>query len=314
MDEFSLINTFFKSISFQRKDVIFGIGDDAACLTVPEGMQLLVSCDTLIADVHFLSSWDAYDIAYKAVMVNVSDIAAMGGTPSWLTLALTLPSNDEQWLRRFSQGLHDSLNQYHIALIGGDTTRGSLSITLTIHGLIPTGKAVRRNGASPGDIIYVSGELGGAALAVTHEDLEPHDKTILMKKLQRPTPRIDLTQDLRAFATSAIDISDGFSADLHHICEESRVGATLDLAAIPLHPLVRKYEKNKALAFALSGGDDYELCFTVAPHDEKGLLNSLSRAGISCYRVGVMDEKSGLRGKALNGELIELTIKGYQHF
>ena len=316
MDEFSLIDVFFKSIPHQRKDVVFGIGDDAACLQIPHGMQLLVSCDTLVDDIHFLSSWDAYDIACKAVMVNVSDIAAMGGTPCWLTLAITLPTLEKNWLHRFSQGLHDSLSSYNMALIGGDTTHGPLCMTLTIHGLVPVGKAVRRSGARPGDKIYVSGELGGAALAVAclqHQDIDAADKAILMKKLLHPVPRVDLAVDLRAYATAAIDISDGLSADLNHICVESQVGACLKLDSLPVHPLVKKYLGKKALDFALNGGDDYELCFTVAPKNEEQFLASLAKTGLSCYPIGLVQEQLGLRA-TLNGEMVPIIIDGYKHF
>lgn len=317
MDEFSLINSFFKSIPNKRKDVVFGIGDDAACVQIPSDMQLLISCDTLVAEVHFLSSWDAYDIACKAVLVNVSDIAAMGGNPCWLTLALTLPENDEKWLKRFSQGLENSLSHYNIALIGGDTTRGPLSISMTIHGLVPKGKALRRSGAVPGDKIYVSGELGGAAFAVTNlmqPEIKAHHKEQFMKKLQHPIPRIDLGPSLRAYATAAIDISDGLSADLHHICVESHVGACLKLDSIPVFPLVKKYHENNALDFALSGGDDYELCFTVAPKHEEQLLMNLAHAKLCCYQIGVIEKELGLRAETSSGKIESLKVRGYQHF
>ena len=317
MDEFSLINTYFKSILDNRDDVILGIGDDAACLQIPVGMQLLVSCDTLIAETHFLSTWDAYDIAYKAVMVNVSDIAAMGGSPCWLTLAVTLPTFDEHWLKRFSQGLQDSLSRYSIALIGGDTTRGPLSMTLTIHGLIPEGKMVSRHGAAPGDKIYVSGELGAAALAVassTRQDMSPIDIAILMEKLLHPEPRVDLNRDLQSFATAAIDISDGLSADLNHICMASGVGACLILDSIPVDPVVKKYQRERAIDFALSGGDDYELCFTVAPKNEELLLLSLAKSGLRCYPIGVIEHQQGMRMTLLSGETVVLEPRGYKHF
>lgn len=317
MGEFSLITTYFNAIPHNRKDVIFGIGDDAACLQIPGGMQLLVSSDTLVAGVHFLSSWNAYDVAYRAVMVNVSDIAAMGGSPCWLTLALTLPEYEEHWLQHFSQGLRDALGRFNIALIGGDTTRGPLSMTLTIHGLVPEGCAIRRSGARPGDKIYVSGELGAAALAVAnldHQDMGVVDNTILMKKLLHPEPRIDLGYDLQTFATAAIDISDGLSADLHHICVESHVGASLYCDSIPIHPLVRKYQGDNALNFALSGGDDYELCFTVAPKNEEQLLVNLSKIGLVCYPIGVIDAQPGLRIKTSTGAIIPLEPRGYSHF
>lgn len=317
MDEFSLIGHFFQSIPHERTDVVFGIGDDAACLHVPEGQQLLVSSDTLVADVHFCQTWDAYDIACKAVMVNVSDIAAMAGAPCWVTLALTLPTYDPHWLTRFSQGLNDSLHPFNIALIGGDTTRGPLSLTLTIHGLVPAGKAVRRSGAAPGDKIYISGEIGAAALAVSFLDTKNNhdpDMAILLKKLQHPRPRVDLGLYLQKYATAAIDISDGLSADLNHICVASGLGACLYLENIPIHPLVKKYLGDKALDFALSGGDDYELCFTVAPEHETVLLSELANAGLSCYLIGEMQTGSGLSARNIAGDMASVKVQGYQHF
>ncbi len=317
MNEFELIDTFFKSITHHRDDVVFGIGDDAACLQVSVDEQLVISCDTLVVDVHFLKAWDAYDIAYRAVMVNVSDMAAMGASPCWVTLALTLPACEPTWLQRFSMGMTDALNRFNIALIGGDTTRGNLSITLTIHGLVPKGKAVRRSGASIGDRIYVSGELGAAALAVAflqRDDIDPHDKAVLMKKLLHPEPRIDLSNYLQTFASAAIDISDGLSADLCHICEASNTGAGIISDRIPVHPLVKKYQCENAIDFVLSGGDDYELCFTVAPQKEVQFLKSLAQAGLNCYPIGVIEALPGLRIKQITGEVMPLMVKGYNHF
>lgn len=317
MDEFSLIDTYFTPFVHHRSDVVFGIGDDAACLDIPAGMQLLVSCDTLIVGVHFLSDWDPYDIAYRAVMVNVSDIAAMGGYPCWVNLALTLPSPDCAWLERFSKGLHCALKKYNITLIGGDTTCGALAMTLTIHGLVPKDHAIRRNGASVGDIIYVTGELGAAALAVLHlkiDGMNEVDKDIIMEKLLHPIPRIDFARDLSTLASAAIDISDGLSADLNHICTASQVAAALVLEAIPIHPLVKKYQGNTALDFALSGGDDYELCFTVSPTNEPLLLKRLAQSNLTCYRIGVIEAGSGLRETTLTGDSQLLEPRGYRHF
>ena len=317
MDEFSLINTYFKDLTSSRDDVIVGVGDDAACLQIPVGMDLLVSCDTLVSEVHFLSTWDPYDIAYKAVMVNVSDMAAMGAKPCWITLALTLPNLDQSWLERFSCGLKVALNQYNIALIGGDTTRGPLAMTLTIHGLASKGKILKRSGAKVGDLIYVSGLLGAAALAVeflTHKDLNASDKLALMSKLLHPVPRIDLADILISVATSAIDISDGLSADLNHICEASEVGACLNLDAIPIHPLLKKYKGIKALDFALTGGDDYELCFTVSAGNEKQFLKRSGELGLLCYPIGIIEAEPGLRGTNEQGERVALASRGYCHF
>jgi thiamine-monophosphate kinase len=317
MNEFSLIDVFFKAPALYRQDVILGIGDDAACVQVPKGQHLLVSTDTLIAGVHFVESWDPYCIACRAVMVNVSDIAAMAGKPCWLTLALSLPEFNKAWLERFSQGLHDSLKQFDIALIGGDTTRGPLSMTLTIHGLVPAGKAIQRGGAKPGDKIYLSGELGAAALAVAflHRDgLDASDKQLLLQKLQYPYPRVDLADILQEYASAAIDISDGLSGDLHHICVASGVGACVWLADIPIHSLVGKYQGRDAVKLALHGGDDYELCFTIPRYKEESFLARLAASGLSCYPIGMIEEQKGLRMVTRDNEVKNLIPRGYSHF
>ena len=317
MDEFSLINRFFKSIASDRPDVILGIGDDAAILEVPKDQQLLVSCDTLLADVHFCSNWDAYDIAYKAVMVNISDIAAMAGRPSWITLGLTLPTLDEAWLQRFSDGFRAALHRYQVALIGGDTTRGPFSMTLTVHGFVPAGRAVRRSGARPGDVIYVTGELGAAALAVdflTRQGCDALDWPLLLDKLQHPKPRVDWVDYLQAYATASIDISDGLSADLNHICAASQVGACLESDRIPVHKRVQKYKQEHALDFALGGGDDYELCFTVPKECEALLLSALASAGLQGYAIGTIEAEPGLRLSMPNTECVTLCARGYTHF
>lgn len=317
MNEFALIDTFFKTLTHERSDVVLGIGDDAACLNVPIGQQLLVSTDTLVAGVHFLEDWDAYDIAYKAVMVNLSDIAAMAAKPCWLSLALTLPKLDRNWLIRFSQGLKSALKQFDVALIGGDTTHGPLSITMTIHGLVAEGHALARSGAKANDKIYVSGCLGAAALAVNLESIpimDDADKQTLMTALQHPQPRIDLADILQRCASAVIDISDGLSADLNHICEASQLGAYLSLPDIPVHPLVTKYLQEKALDLALQGGDDYELCFTVPLEKEPQLLDLLAKAGLRCYQIGLMDKELGLYAKTEQGEKRALAARGYSHF
>lgn len=316
MDEFSLIDTFFKSIGSTRQDVVFGIGDDAACLQVPNGYQLLVSTDSLLADVHFCANWDPYDIACKCVMVNVSDIAAMGGMPCWVSLALTLPSQDLHWLKRFGQGFNDSLQRFNIALIGGDTTKGPLSITITIHGLVPTGQSIQRKGAKVGDVIYVSGQLGAAALAVHYLSLpmDNQDRAVVLDLLQHPNPRVDLNACLQAYASAAIDISDGLSADLNHICVASNVGACLFLEQIPVHRLVKQYQPQQALDFVLHGGDDYELCFTVPKQNQTTFLQFLDKMNLQCYPIGVIESVPGMRCQTQLGDMIELTPRGYRHF
>lgn len=317
MDEFAVIDRFFKPLISSRGDVIVGIGDDAACLSVPSEDEVLVSTDTLVAGVHFLKEWDAYDVASRAIRVTISDIAAMGGTPTWITLGLTLPELDSQWLERFSKGLKDTLAIWDLALVGGNITKGPLSMTLTVQGLVPKGKSVLRRNAKAGDKIYVTGELGAAAFALRTLDqssqVRLEDKASLMKKLLHPMPRIDLNTCLRHYATAAIDISDSLSADLNHICIASGLGACIEKKKIPIDPIIKTYVQARALDFALYGGDDYELCFTVAPNQEKGLLTFLAKQGLVCYLIGVMQKEKELTLQQEEG-LVHIIPRGYNHF
>lgn len=319
MNEFSLIQQYFKRQAVAREDVVYGIGDDAACVRVPEGMDLFISTDTLVSEVHFSNNWDASDIAYKAVMVNVSDMAAMAAKPCWLSLALSMPSYDESWLKRFSKGLHKALSLYNISLIGGDTTRGPLAMTLGIHGLAPRGQGIRRQGAKASDIIWVSGDLGGAALGLAvslsqRDDIKKKDQTTLLEKLKHPRPRVDLEALLRSYATAAIDISDGLAQDLNHICNANQLAARLSLQAIPVHPLLTKYEGEKALEMALNGGDDYELCFTTPAESLGDFRKACAAAKVSCCPIGIMEEGRGLLGVGKGDKIVEIEAKGYRHF
>lgn len=267
--EFSLIARYFDRVRTSRLDVETGIGDDCALLNIPEKQTLAISTDTLVCGRHFLPDIDPADLAYKALAVNVSDLAAMGADPAWLTLALTLPEVDEAWLEAFSDALFEQLNYYDMQLIGGDTTAGPLSMTLAIHGYVPAGRALKRSGAKPGDWIYVTGTPGDSAagLAILQNRLaveDADDAAYLVKRHLRPTPRILHGQALRERASSAIDLSDGLISDLGHILKASGVGARIDLDLFPLsEPLRRHADPEQALRWALSGGEDYELCFTV---------------------------------------------------
>lgn len=320
MNEFSLIEQFFKPLSIQSKEVLLGIGDDAACLQIPADNHLLVSTDTLVSEVHFLPTWNPYDLAYRSLMVNISDMAAMAAQPRWITLALTLPAIDKAWLASFTQGLQAALHEWNIVLIGGDTTRGPLSITITIMGLVPQGQAILRQGAKPGDTLLVSGPLGAAALAVRflkeppQDPLSEEDQAELMKHLLHPKPRVDMIQALRSHASCAIDISDGLSADLNHLCVASGVGACLTRDAIPIHPLVKKYLGPKAIDFALTGGDDYELCFAVSTPLLESFLALCKSANLVCYPIGVIEAEQGLRTKTAEKGCVDLTPSGYTHF
>lgn len=308
-----------------RDDVILGIGDDCALLDTnihhdPDEL-LALTMDTLVAGVHFPEATEAYDIGYKSLAVNLSDLAAMGATPRWITLSLTLPEACEQWLHEFSQGLFELARQYQVALVGGDITRGPLTITIQAHGSVPKFFALRRSGARPGDAIVVSGTLGDAALGLMQmqehlprfetDDVSAH---YFAHRLNRPQPRIKLGVKLRGIATSAIDISDGLAADLQHILDASRCGATIDVdklpfsrEAIPVADAVNLYE------LALTCGDDYELCFTVAKSD----LPRLSELERSCdcrlTVIGSIEAEPGLRINRDNTP-VDISSVGYRHF
>ena len=318
--EFSLIARYFDRVRSSRLDVETGIGDDCALLNIPEKQTLAISTDTLVCGNHFLEDIDPADLAYKALAVNISDLAAMGADPAWLTLALTLPSVDEAWLAAFSDSLFEQLNYYDMQLIGGDTTRGPLSMTLGIHGYVPLGRAIKRSGAKPGDWIYVTGTPGDSAagLAILQKRLsvaDSDDAAYLVRRHLRPTPRILQGQAMRDRASAAIDLSDGLISDLGHILKASQCGARIDLDAIPLsEPMRRHVDSDQALRWALGGGEDYELCFTVPELNRGALEMALSQHGVPCTCVGqISGEIDGLQltraGKPVNFE-----VKGYDHF
>lgn len=318
--EFSLIARYFDRVRSSRRDVETGIGDDCALLNIPEKQTLAISTDTLVCGNHFLADIDPADLAYKALAVNVSDLAAMGADPAWLTLALTLPKVDEAWLETFSDALFEQLNYYDMQLIGGDTTAGPLSMTLAIHGYVPAGRALKRSGAKPGDGIYVTGTPGDSAagLAILQDRLvveEAADADYLIKRHLRPTPRILHGQALRDRASAAIDLSDGLISDLGHILKASGVGARVDLDTFPLSaPLRRHAEPEQALRWALSGGEDYELCFTV-PELNRGTLDvALGHLGVPFTCIGqILPESEGMQFLR-DGEPVTLDWKGYDHF
>ncbi|MEG0533229.1 MAG: thiamine-phosphate kinase, partial [Citrobacter sp.] len=292
--EFSLIARYFDRVRSSRLDVETGIGDDCALLNIPEKQTLAISTDTLVAGNHFLPDIDPTDLAWKALAVNLSDLAAMGADPAWLTLALTLPDVDEAWLEAFSDGLFELLNYYGMQLIGGDTTRGPLSMTLGIHGYVPLGRALKRSGAKPGDWIYVTGTPGDSAagLAILQNRLQvanTKDADYLLQRHLRPTPRILQGQALRDLASAAIDISDGLISDLGHIVNASGCGARVNVDALPYSTVFAQHvEPEQALRWALSGGEDYELCFTV-PEINRGALDvALGHLGTPFTCIGQM--------------------------
>ncbi|KAA1050983.1 thiamine-phosphate kinase [Pseudocitrobacter sp. 73] len=318
--EFSLIARYFDRVRSARFDVETGIGDDCALLNIPEKQTLAISTDTLVSGIHFLPDIDPADLAYKALAVNVSDLAAMGADPAWLTLALTLPSVDERWLEAFSDSLFQQLDYYDMQLIGGDTTKGPLSMTLGIHGYVPVGRALKRSGAKPGDWIYVTGTPGDSAagLAILQNRLtvsDETDNTYLVKRHLRPTPRILQGQALRDLASSAIDLSDGLVSDLGHILKASECGARIDLDALPYSEAMQCHvDGEQAMRWALSGGEDYELCFTV-PELNRGALDvALGHLGVPFTCIGQMSADVDGMHFQRGGDVVTFDYKGFDHF
>ncbi|WP_218814979.1 thiamine-phosphate kinase [Rickettsiella endosymbiont of Dermanyssus gallinae] len=319
ISEFDLIQRFFNQEKNNRADVIRGIGDDAAVLQPPAGQQLVVTTDTLVAGQHFPENTSPFDIAYKALAVNLSDLAAMGAEPAWILLALTLPVADKAWLSEFTQGFFSLMHRFQCQLVGGDTTRGPLSITVQALGFIPNGKALLRSGAQAGDPIYVTGTLGDAGLALADlknkvDILTQEQRSALLTRLNRPDPRVAIGLALRDIASSAIDISDGLAADLAHILAASQVGAVVEVAKLPLSKTLLALQPEKAQQLALSAGDDYELCFTVPEARESALKQALEKIACPYTAVGFISKESGLLLQGENGEPFLLEKQGFLHF
>ncbi|SMN01862.1 Thiamine-monophosphate kinase [uncultured Candidatus Thioglobus sp.] len=306
MNEFDLIEKYFNWYSGLDAS---GVGDDCAIVSVGTKQHIATTVDTLIEGVHFPKNTSAEDIAYKVLAVNLSDLAAMGATPLYFTLALTLPNIDEQWLEEFSSELKSLAQQYNIRLVGGDTTKGALSITINVTGTVAKSKALLRSGAKLGDEIFVSNTLGDAALAWRQIQAEKTPSKALLAQFNRPKPQIELGQALAGVANSCIDISDGLEQDLSHILSRSNVGAKITLDALPLSADVAKYiSKTQDWCIALAGGDDYELCFTVPKSRLDALEVIQDELGINLSKIGVIT-KSGL-----NIEELDKNCHAYRHF
>lgn len=318
--EFSLIARYFDRVRRARLDVETGIGDDCALLNIPDKQTLAISTDTLVSGNHFLPDISPVDLAHKALASNLSDLAAMGADPAWLTLAITLPEVDEDWLEAFSDSLFEQINYYDMQLIGGDTTRGPLSMTLGIYGYVPAGRALKRSGAKPGDWIYVTGTPGDSAagLAILQNRLRvenEQDAQWLLKRHLRPTARILHGQALRDLASAAIDLSDGLSSDLGHIVKASNCGAMLDMDAMPFSDAMRRHvEPEQALRWAMAGGEDYELCFTVPERNRGALDVAIGHLGVPFTCVGQMSaDVEGIQFSR-DGKPVSFDLKGYDHF
>lgn len=316
--EFALIREYFQRDlkTDAQQDVLLGIGDDCALLAPPVGL-LAISVDTLVAGVHFPLESSAGDIAQRALRTNLSDLAAMGACPKWFTLALTLPDSDEGWLREFSRELFACADEYHIALIGGDTTRGPLSITIQVMGETPPGAALRRDGASADDFVFVTNTLGDGAAALalleSRTAFEDAHAEYLRNRFYRPEPQLEAALKLRHIASAALDISDGLVADCAHICAASGVGAVLDVEALPLSEAVQSLPLEVAREYALSGGDDYQLCFTVPPENMPELAMLIARGELQATLIGRMVVGAGVQ-LLLDGEPFFVARKGFEHF
>lgn len=313
--EFNLIEKYFTRATLQAN---LGVGDDAALISPSQNMELAISTDMLVAGTHFFHNAAPYDIGWKALAVNVSDLAAMGAQPKWATLALALPEVNEAWLSEFSRGFFACAEQFNVDLIGGDTTRGPLNISVTIMGEVPKNHAIKRNGAQAEDDIWVSGNLGGAAAGLAHLQgkikLKNDALEASIQALHRPVPRISLGLALRHLANSAIDISDGLAADLGHILKASNVGADIFIKQIPHLPALQANNDAGFQAYILSGGDDYELCFT-APQTAREEIEALSnKLNLPLARIGNTCTTLGLRVYDTENKLIQLQAKGYDHF
>jgi thiamine-monophosphate kinase len=318
--EFNIIKKYFTRPTLQAD---LGVGDDAALLKVANGNQLVVSTDMSVAGTHFFVDAAPFDIGWKSLAVNISDIAAMGANPKWTTLSIALPAIDEIWLTEFSRGFFACADAFHVDLIGGDTTRGPLNISVTIMGEVPTGKALKRSGAQVGDDIWVSGQLGSAALSLACLKSKTLQGKIALNNdtlqanihaLHRPIPRIDLGLKLREIATSCIDISDGLLADLGHILKASNCGATIDLEKIPcIDYLKNDLDNPQFQEFLLAGGDDYELCFTAPASKRKEIELISKQQHILLTRIAATHMDIGLQAM-YKGTALNLINIGFDHF
>ena len=315
--EFELIARHFTR---PAANAVLGVGDDCALVDVTNGMDLAISTDTMVSGTHFFPDVDPEMLGHKALAVNLSDMAAMGAMPYWAMLALTLPNVDHAWLGAFAKGFFDLAQEHNVSLIGGDTTRGpALTMTVTIMGEVPAGAALKRSGAKVGNDIWVSGNIGDAALAVAHRHgrvvLEEADYREAVMRLYEPAPRVALGQALRGLATAAIDISDGLLADVTHICRLSGVGATIELERVPTSAIGAKHIGSDAGRNAIvAGGDDYELCFTAHPNSRESIDQLEDVLGVRLTKIGQVKRGKGVSLVGPDGKAVKIDGRGYDHF
>jgi thiamine-monophosphate kinase len=321
LSEFDLIKEYFQRPHYPARATL-GIGDDCALLTPAPGMQTAISSDMLVEGRHFFAGEDAQRLGHKSLAVNLSDLAAMGARPVGFTLALALPSAEPDWLAGYARGLFALADAFNIELIGGDTTKGPLTICITVFGELRPGRALRRDAARAGDDIWISGTLGDARLALAGYRLElaqPLDAASLQAasvRMHTPVPRVELGMLLaeQGLARAAIDISDGLVGDLGHILQRSQVGATLDVDALPAGAVLATRATALRRAYTAAGGDDYELCFTAPASARAAILAAAASVATPVTRVGSIDAQAGLRLVDAAGAALDLQLAGFDHF
>lgn len=323
MKEFDLIKNYFADGGFRRKDVLVGIGDDAAVTKVPQGQLLVSSTDTLLEGKHFLKGTAPDYIAHKAIACNLSDLASMGAEPAWINLSLSLPEVNQAWLAKFSAKIHELSEYFSFQLIGGDTIQGPLSISITAQGFVPEDNAILRSGAQSGDLIMVTGTLGdaGAGLDILLDKIqvEASDAEYLKQRHWQPTPRILAGTTLRRVASACIDISDGLIQDLGHIAKQSGTGVILHLDKLPISEQLGNNipDLMDALSYAATAGDDYELLFTVPEEHRVHIETSLASYNIDVTCIGQMTGAQGRFDIKLNDQAFDMSSfanNGFEHF
>lgn len=318
LSEFDLIKQYFKRPG--RGKAVLGIGDDCALLAPVPGMQLAVSSDMLVEGRHFFAGADPRMLGHKSLAVNLSDLAAMGATPVGFTLALALPEANRDWLGPFSEGLFALADAFGCELIGGDTTKGPLTICITVFGQLAPGHALRRDAARAGDDVWISGSLGDARLALAgylnEYPLDRAAQDLAGQRMHMPSPRVALGRVLATapIAHAAIDISDGLVGDIGHILAASGVGATLDVDAMPAGPVLATQPLALRRRFCAAGGDDYELCFTAPQARRDAVIAAGLQAGTPVTRIGTIDAAPGLRLVDAAGTMLDLQLAGFDHF
>ena len=318
LSEFELIARYFDRPQAPDNVVKLGVGDDCALLAPPPGQTLAISTDMLVEGRHFFAGADPEKLGHKALAVNLSDLAAMGAKPVAFTLALALPSADENWLAGFARGLFALADAEGIRLIGGDTTRGPLNLCITVMGSVPVDEALRRDAAKNGDDLWVSGTLGDARLALEvlqgKLTLTPALLSLAEERLHRPTPRCALGMALRGIAHAAIDVSDGLLGDLGHLLARSQLGAEIDAASLPAGPAVAQQAAERQTDYMLNGGDDYELCFTAPPEQRDAVLSAAASVNTPITRIGRLKLGAGIQILDAAGKSLPFTSQSFDHF